>query len=160
MDTSTGTEPRLGTVRPELRPLVEGVGFVPARCARDDMTGVRKALKADGAAILTGWAADRDSIVIAAATILGTDLRGLEVLDERTTEDTARTHGAPSPGLLHRDGHRVAIRINGRIVEVRYSDPDYPDHHVRRPSAERWVISSDRRLAPYREPPDVRARAA
>lgn len=61
----------------------------------------------------------------AAAAILGTTLRVLEVLNEKTTQDTVRTHQGPSTGLLHRDGHLEVVNINGRSVDIRHPDPDY-----------------------------------
>jgi hypothetical protein len=62
--------------------MVEGVDFVPERvpCGGPDVA--RTLLSADGAVILTGWPVRPDSVVNAAAAVLGTRLRVLEKVGE------------------------------------------------------------------------------
>jgi gamma-butyrobetaine dioxygenase len=125
MRPSIDSGPRVGTVRPEFMPIVEGVDFVPCRVPRENIAAARKLVERDGAAILTGWPVERDSVVNAAAAMLGTRLRELEKIQERSTENTAVSNDGPSPGLLHRDGSHVVAVINDRVVPVRMPDPDY-----------------------------------
>lgn len=88
---SIGSGPRGATIRPEFGPIVEGVDFVPRRVSREKIVAARELLERDGAVILTGWPVERDSLVNAASAMLGTRLRELEKIQERTTENTATT---------------------------------------------------------------------
>ncbi len=116
---------RIAQVRPELGPIVEGVDFVPERIPREEIPAARKLLDRDGAVILTGWPVAPDSAVNAASAILGTRLRQLEKIQERTTENTTDTQEAPSSGFLHRDGSYGVVDINDQLVQLRIPDPDY-----------------------------------
>jgi gamma-butyrobetaine dioxygenase len=119
------TGPRIGAVRSYLRPIVQGVDFVPDRVPHDAIPTARKLLNRNGAVILTGWPVELDSVVNAASAMLGTRLRELEKIQERTTDNTADSQQGPSAGLLHRDGAHVVVDINDRLVQVRIPDPDY-----------------------------------
>ncbi|MDQ3763228.1 MAG: hypothetical protein M3460_16790 [Actinomycetota bacterium] len=91
---------RDGVTRPELKPVVEGLDFVPKHLPRRSTVPARTLLHRDGAVILTGWPVEADSAVNAAAALLGTRLRELEQVREKTT-DHAKALG------LHRDGVRA-----------------------------------------------------
>lgn len=118
MEEITTTERRDAIVRSELQPLVAGVDFVPERVARTETSAARKLVERDGAVILTGWPVEPDSVVNAAATMLGTRLRELERVQERTTENAGAL-------TLHRDGAHVVVEIGDRPVRLRIPDPDY-----------------------------------
>ncbi|MGH3565562.1 MAG: TauD/TfdA family dioxygenase [Pseudonocardia sp.] len=105
-------------VRLELQAMVEGVDFVPERVTRTEIAAARKLLERDGAVILTGWPVEPDSAVNAAAAVLGTRLRELERVRERTTENAEAL-------MLHRDGAHIVVEIQGRPVRLRIPDPDY-----------------------------------
>ncbi|MGH4007853.1 MAG: TauD/TfdA family dioxygenase [Pseudonocardiaceae bacterium] len=109
---------RIGTVRPELQSIVEGVDFVPKRVSRTETSVARKFLEGDGAVILTGWPGEPDSVVNAAAAVLGTRLREFEKIQARTTNSAEAL-------TLHRDGAHVVIDVNDRLVRLRIADPDY-----------------------------------
>ncbi|MGH3753551.1 MAG: TauD/TfdA family dioxygenase [Pseudonocardiaceae bacterium] len=109
---------REGTVAPELQSIVEGVDFVPERLPRTETPGARQLLERDGAVILTGWPMEPDSVVSAAAAVLGTRLRELERVDKRTTDNADAL-------TLHRDGAHIVIDIHDRLVRLRIADPDY-----------------------------------
>lgn len=102
----------------ELRPRVEGVDFVPERVERDDHKRARALLERDGAVIFTGCPVEPDSTVNAAAAVLGTRLRELEKVQERTTENAEVL-------ALHRDGAHVVVDVQQRAVQLRIPDPDY-----------------------------------
>jgi len=68
--------------------------------------------------VLTGWPVEPDSVVNAAAAVLGTRLRELEKVQQRTTNNS-------DPLTLHRDGAHVVVDIRDRLVRVRIADPDY-----------------------------------
>lgn len=107
-----------GVVRQELKSIVGGVDFVPERVAATDIPTARRLLDRDGAMILTGWSPEPDSVVRAAAALLGTRLRELERVRDKTTEN--------APALaLHRDGAHVVVDVHDRLVRVRIPDPDY-----------------------------------
>ncbi|MGH3934817.1 MAG: hypothetical protein ACRDS1_07570 [Pseudonocardiaceae bacterium] len=72
MGQATEIVRRDGAVRPELQSIVEGVDFVPERLPRTDTSAARQLLAHDGAVILTGWPEEADSVVNAAAAVLGT----------------------------------------------------------------------------------------
>ncbi len=110
--------PRDGIARSELQPVVQGLDFVPKRLPRRGTVPARTLLRRDGAVILTGWPVDPDSAVNAAAALLGTRLRELEQVRERTTDD-AETVG------LHQDGANVVVDIHDRRVHLHHPDVDY-----------------------------------
>lgn len=118
MGQATGIGRRNGTVPSELQSIVEGVDFVPERLARTETSLARQRLQRDGAVILTGWPVEPDSVVSAAAAVLGTRLREFEKVRERTTENADAL-------ALHRDGAHVVVDIHDRLVRVRIADPDY-----------------------------------
>lgn len=118
MRSLTAGGARDGIVRSELHQVVEGLDFVPKRLPRGGTVPARTLLRRDGAVILTGWPVDPDSAVNAAAALLGTRLRELEQIRERTTED------AEAVGL-HRDGADVVVDIHDRRVHLRHPDVDY-----------------------------------
>jgi gamma-butyrobetaine dioxygenase len=105
-------------VRSELQSIVEGVDLVPERVSRTNTSAARQLLERDGAVILPGWPVEPDSVVSAAAAVLGARLRELERIRERIT-DNADTL------MLHRDGAHVVVDIHDRLVRVRIADPDY-----------------------------------
>jgi gamma-butyrobetaine dioxygenase len=109
---------RNGAVKPELQPIVDGVDFVPKRVSRTETSAARKLLEGDDAVILTGWPVEPDSVVNAAAAVLGTRLRELEKVQRRTTSNADVL-------TLHRDGAHVVIDIHDRLVRLRIADPDY-----------------------------------
>ncbi|MGH3696948.1 MAG: TauD/TfdA family dioxygenase [Pseudonocardiaceae bacterium] len=116
--TDSGIGRRNGTVPSELQSIVQSVDFVPERLARTETSLARERLRRDGAVILTGWPVEPDSVVRAATAILGTRLRELEKVQERTTENADTL-------TLHRDGAHVVVDIHDRLVRVRIADPDY-----------------------------------
>ncbi len=118
MGQATEIGRRNGTVRPELQPTVEGVDFVPERLPRTETSAARQLLERDGAVILTGWPVEPDSVVNAAAAMLGTRLRELERVRQRTTNNSDAL-------TLHRDGAHVVVDIHDRLVRLRIADPDY-----------------------------------
>lgn len=88
------------------------------RVPRADIAQARAVLARDGAVISTGWPVAQDSVVIAAATVLGTRLREVEQVRARTTHD--------GPDLeVHRDGAYVVVDVHGRPTRLRTPDPDY-----------------------------------
>jgi len=114
---------RDGVVRPELQQVVEGLDFVPKRLPRSGTFPARTLLRRDGAVILTGWPVEEDSAVNAAAALLGTRLRELEQVREKTTNHAKALE-------LHRDGVSVVVDIQGRRVHLRVtSRVPSPDVH-------------------------------
>lgn len=109
---------RDGVVRSELQEVVENLDFVPKRLPRQGMFPARVLLHRDGAVILTGWPVAADSAVNVAAALLGTRLRKLEQVREKTTD-----HGKALG--LHRDGASVVVDIHDRRVHLRHPDVDY-----------------------------------
>jgi gamma-butyrobetaine dioxygenase len=118
MGQAASTGPRSGTVRPEFESIVEGADFIPERILGAEKSAARKFLERDGSVILTGWPVEPDSVVNAAAAILGTRLRELERVRERITNNADAL-------TLHRDGTHVVIDIHGRQMPLRIADPDY-----------------------------------
>lgn len=118
MPALTAARPREGIARSEFRTLVENVDFVPDRVPRSDAITARTMLGVDGAVILTGWPVEPDSVVKAAAAVLGTRLRELEKVREKTTDSGEAL-------ALHRDGVNVVVDINDRPVYLRSADVDY-----------------------------------
>ncbi|MGH3899709.1 MAG: TauD/TfdA family dioxygenase [Pseudonocardiaceae bacterium] len=118
MGQATEVERRNSAVTPELQSIVEGVDFVPQRVSRTEVSAARGLLERDGAVILTGWPVEADSVVNAAAAVLGTRLRELERVRPKTANS--------DEGLtLHRDGAHVVVDIRDQLVRVRIADPDY-----------------------------------
>lgn len=109
---------RDGAAGAALKPLVDGVGFLPQRIPGHETAKARELLDRDGAAILTGWPVEQESAVRAAAEVLGTRLRWLEAVCERTT-DSGEELG------LHTDGANVVVDVHDRHVRVRDPDVDY-----------------------------------
>lgn len=107
-----------GTALAELAPLLEGVALLPRRVRHDEVPQARELLDRDGAVILTGWPAEQDSAVRAAAAILGTRLRWLEMVRSRCTE-------AGEELGLHTDGANVLVDVHDRPVRLRDPDVDY-----------------------------------
>lgn len=107
-----------GAVGANGQPVVEGVDFVPERVPRGETDTARKLLERDGAVILTGWPVEPDSTVNAAAAMLGTRLRELEKVRERSTENAEVL-------TLHRDGAHVVVDLAQQPVRLRLPDPDY-----------------------------------
>jgi gamma-butyrobetaine dioxygenase len=95
-----------------------GFDILPPRVGRVDVAAARAAVERDGGVVLTGWPAEPDSLVVAAATVLGTRLRGLEKVQRRTTVDGGELD-------LHRDGAHVVVEIQDRQVRLRHPDIDY-----------------------------------
>ncbi|MGH3938020.1 MAG: TauD/TfdA family dioxygenase [Pseudonocardiaceae bacterium] len=118
MGQATEIGRRDGTARPELQSIIEGVDLVPERLPRTETSAARQLLTRDGAVILTGWPVDPDSVVSAAAAVLGTRLRELEKVQKRTTNSSDAL-------TLHRDGAHIVIDIRDRLVRLRIADPDY-----------------------------------
>ncbi len=118
MRPPTADERRDGVVRSELQQMVEGLDFVPKRIPRSGIFPARTMLQRDGAVILTGWPVEPDSAVTAIAALLGTRLRMLEQVREKTT-DNGEALG------LHQDGVNVVVDIQDRRVHLRHADVDY-----------------------------------
>lgn len=87
------------------------------RVDRHDVAQARTLLTRAGAVVLTGWPVEPDSVVLAAATVLGSRLREIEQVRERTTVD--------GPDLsAHRDGAHVVVEVHGRRTQLRMPEPD------------------------------------
>ncbi|MGH3755285.1 MAG: TauD/TfdA family dioxygenase [Pseudonocardiaceae bacterium] len=106
---------RVGDVREEFRLLVSGTAFQPERAGG---TGARAVLERDGAVILSGLPPEPDSLVLAAAEVLGTRLRRLYPVRERGSDRDDRIH-------LHNDSHQVVVNVHGRPTQLRDPDEDY-----------------------------------
>jgi gamma-butyrobetaine dioxygenase len=107
-----------GSALAGLAPLLEGVAFLPRRVRHDEVPRARALLDRDGAVLLTGWPVEQDSAVRAAAAILGTRLRWLEMVRSRCSE-------AGEELGLHTDGANVLIDVHDRPVRLRDPDVDY-----------------------------------
>lgn len=102
---------------PALAEVVNGLHLDLQRVDRHDVAPARALLACDGAVVLTGWPVEPDTVVLAAATVLGTRLREVEQAHERTTID--------GPDLeAHRDGAHVAVEVHGRPTRLRMPEPD------------------------------------
>jgi gamma-butyrobetaine dioxygenase len=113
--TTEASGRRLGTVRPDLKEALDGVGVVPARV---DVPQSRAVFERDGAVIVPGTPTDPDELVVAAARTLGGRLRALTGIRQQG--------GTDSPALgLHSDGANVVVEIHGRRVPLREPDEDY-----------------------------------
>lgn len=106
---------RTGTLRPEWKDIVDGVGRVPAVAALPD---ARAVLDRDGVVLLRDQGSDPERLVVAAATLLGARLRELFGI---------RPQGGPdAPPLgLHSDGANVVVDVHGRPTRLRDPDEDY-----------------------------------
>ncbi len=104
MGQATEMGRRNGAVGPELQSIVEGVDFVPERLPRTDTSAARGLLERDGAVILSGWPEEADSVVNAAAAVLGTRLRELEKAS--TPRDPMGRPREADRGLRGRDHDR------------------------------------------------------
>ncbi|QKW10451.1 TauD/TfdA family dioxygenase [Streptomyces sp. NA04227] len=93
-------------------------GVVPQRVGPGRGEAAARCLGRDGAVVLTGYEPDADSLVVAAATVLGDRLRQLFPQRLRRSHD-----GRPVP--LHADGFDLVVEIAG--VPHRRRDPD-EDH--------------------------------
>ena len=103
---------RTGTVVPELKEALGHTGVVPVRARAGEERAV---LERDGAVILTGRGDDPETLVVAAAELLGSRLR--QIFGIRAQ------HGVDRPRLgLHSDGATVYVDVHGE--QVRYRDPD------------------------------------
>lgn len=106
---------RTGTVRPELKELLAPLGVVPSRVDDGD---ARAVLARDGAVILTDRGDDPETLVVAAAQLLGGRLR--EIFGIRAQ------HGVDAAALdLHSDGATVTVDVHGRAVRLRDPDEDH-----------------------------------
>lgn len=106
---------RRGTVRPELKEVLAPLGVVPARSRPAD---ARAVLAREGAVILPDRGTDPETLVVAAAELLGGRLR--EVFGIRAQ------HGVDAGVLdLHSDGATVTVDVHGRPVRLRDPDEDH-----------------------------------
>ncbi|MDN5920669.1 MAG: TauD/TfdA family dioxygenase [Pseudonocardia sp.] len=115
---------RRGTVRPELKEMLDGVGVVPVRSGID---GARTALHAEGAVIVRGLPDDPEQLVTTAAVTLGGNLRELFGIRPQG--------GVDSPPLgLHSDGAYLQVDVHGRTARLRDPDEDYLYMHCGDPA--------------------------
>jgi gamma-butyrobetaine dioxygenase len=110
---------------PTLDDLVASVGLAPERCAGSRAAAL---VERDGAAILTGGHGDPRELVVAAAELLGTRLRTVFPVRQKTE------HSA-EPLDLHSDGANVVVDVHGRAVRLRDPDEDYLFQLCRAPAA-------------------------
>jgi gamma-butyrobetaine dioxygenase len=106
---------KFAKVRPELEPLVDGVAFEPKRAKGAD---ARSVLERDGAVILSGYQPKQDSLIVAAAEMLGTRLRDIQPARTRDLRD-----GEALP--LHTEHVSEVIEVHGDVVDLYCSDADY-----------------------------------
>ncbi|MHA6794891.1 TauD/TfdA family dioxygenase [Pseudonocardia bannensis] len=108
---------RTGTVRHEFEHVVAAAGVLPRRAEVGDVAGARDVFAKDGAVLLSGWDPEPDSLVVAAATLLGTRLR--QVFPGRPQAgERAEALG------LHSDGADVRVDVHGRTVQLRHEGED------------------------------------
>jgi gamma-butyrobetaine dioxygenase len=115
MSTLTQHGSRLGETREELDLPATGAGFEPGRARGAE---ARALLDRDGAVILDGLPREPDSLVLAAAEVLGTRLSRLYPVRERGSD--RGDHIA-----LHNDSHHIAVDVHGRTTRLRDPDEDY-----------------------------------
>jgi hypothetical protein len=115
MNRVTADGSRTGVARPEYELLVTGVGFEPERAGGID---ARELLQRDGAVVLSGYPAYPDSLVLAAAEILGTRLQRLFTVRRAGAEHADRI-------ALHTDGFNVVVDVHGQPRRLRDPDEDY-----------------------------------
>lgn len=106
---------RIGQTRAELELLMAGTAFAPARARAAQ---ARELLDRDGAVILCGLPPQPDSLVLAAAEVLGTRLSRLYPVRERRSDRDDHIQ-------LHNDSHRVEVDVHGQTVQLRDPDEDY-----------------------------------
>ncbi|MGH3902033.1 MAG: TauD/TfdA family dioxygenase [Pseudonocardiaceae bacterium] len=106
---------RIGQTRAELELLMAGTAFAPARARAAE---ARELLERDGAVILCGLPPQPDSLVMAAAEVLGTRLSRLYPVRERHSD-------RDDLNQLHNDSHRVEVDVHGQTVALRDPDEDY-----------------------------------
>lgn len=121
----TGTDGRRrGEARPELKSLVDETGVVP-RAA--ELGGAREVLARDGVVRIPGAGPDPETMVVAAATLLGGRLRELFGIRPQG--------GTDSPVLgLHNDGAFLEADVHGRTVRLRDPDEDFLFMHCTSPA--------------------------
>ncbi|AWN24983.1 TauD/TfdA family dioxygenase [Streptomyces sp. NEAU-S7GS2] len=90
-------------------------GVVPSRVDIKSTYETRQTLDRDGAVVLAGVGTTDDSLVAAAATVLGQRLRQVFPLRQRTSRDGKSVH-------LHADSFDVVVDVGG--VQHRRRDPD------------------------------------
>ncbi|MGH3696972.1 MAG: TauD/TfdA family dioxygenase [Pseudonocardiaceae bacterium] len=115
MSWLTADGSRIGQTRAELESLMAGTAFAPARARA---ATARELLDRDGAVILRGLPPQPDSLVLAAAEVLGTRLSQLYPVRERRSD-------RDDPIQLHNDSHRVEVDVHGQTVALRDPDEDY-----------------------------------
>ncbi len=106
---------RWGVAQSAFETLVAGVGFEPER-ARGPQA--RELLDRDGAVVVTGYPPEPDSLVRAAADLLGTRLQRVFPVRERGADHSDRVR-------LHNDSHNVVVNIHGRATQLRDPNEDY-----------------------------------
>ncbi len=117
MSTITQNGTRLGEARAELElELLAAGAAVEPRRGRGE--AARAFLERDGAVILQGLPPDPDSLVLAAAEVLGTRLSRVYPVRERGGE-----HGETIQ--LHNDSHHIVVDVHGRMTQLRDPDEDY-----------------------------------
>lgn len=89
--------------------LVASVGLAPERCASSRAAAL---VEQNGAATLTGGHGDPRELVVAAAEVLGTRLRTVFPVRQKTE------HSA-EPLDLHSDGADVVVDVHDRAVRLR-----------------------------------------
>ncbi|MGH3625155.1 MAG: TauD/TfdA family dioxygenase [Sciscionella sp.] len=102
----------------EMSSVLAGVGFVPERVPAGEPEHARETLARDGAVIMSGWPVEPESLVCAAAAVLGTRLRELEAVTDRASD---ADEGLP----FHTDGANLVIDVHDRPVRLRDPDIDY-----------------------------------
>ncbi|QSB14418.1 TauD/TfdA family dioxygenase [Natronosporangium hydrolyticum] len=94
---------------------ISDLTVTPARYAYPEAAQARRALRRDGAVVVTGLPVTADALAVAAAYLYGSDLRQLFPYRERTSRDGGPVH-------LHADSFDVVVQAGG--VPVRRRDPD------------------------------------
>lgn len=115
MSTVMPTGTRLGETREDLEPIGSEAAFVPGRARGAD---ARALLARDGAVLLDGLPPVDDSLVLAAAEMLGTRLAQVYPVRERGADRGDHIQ-------LHNDSHHIAVDVHGRTTRLRDPDEDY-----------------------------------
>ncbi|MFH8792754.1 TauD/TfdA family dioxygenase [Streptomyces sp. NPDC017941] len=95
-----------------------GCGIVPPRVGAQRLGAAADLLAEHGAVVLTGYGADPDELVVAAATVLGARLRELFPQRLRASRDGGPVH-------LHADSFDVTVDVGGVPVRRRHPDEDH-----------------------------------